>query len=406
METPDEDVIEINANEVTSIPQKKTKQHKRKRGMANDDFIPSDYEEIVELDETHLNRKKRKAKVVDEEELIVTSEYHDGSPKGSREIITPGVDLEDGIIKTTQNTIRDRLRRNNLVDEGHTFLLNVKQLYKPTEGQEKYQIRKPHQLHIQNLKALIRHNPYAHVVDYLVLVDPMEVPTKDAFDRSKCFEYKYYVIGGNHSAEARRELMQEYPNNPLFETVRCVIYVGLTDGEAKLLAWDHNTDNEYRMSMTFIQRVRFIHNEFSVICGGDRSNVDAKFRKECCMEIGFPIDEESVKVKNRKGSDAFRVVDSYFQLGFKTGQIWDLVDEIFNLWENIGIKNQKVRKYKPLIGSTSKTGPEIKNLPDDMTITPWRTMQGVKDEKLVIAILSRVRSGELSMEEMCDEFKK
>jgi hypothetical protein len=41
-----------------------------------------------------------------------------------------------------------------------------------------------------------------------------------------------------------------------------------------------------------------------------------------------------------------------------------------------------------------------------MTITPWRTIQGVKDEKLIIAILSRVRSGELSMEEMCDEFKK
>jgi hypothetical protein len=155
--------------------------------MANDDFIRSDYEEIVELNETHLNRKKRKAKVVDEEESIVTFEYHDGSPRDSREIITPGVDIEYGIIKTTQYTIQDRLRRNNLVDEGHTFMLNVKQLYKPTKGQEKYQIREPHQFHIQNLKALIRHNPYAHVVDYLVLVDPMEVPTKDTFDRSKCF---------------------------------------------------------------------------------------------------------------------------------------------------------------------------------------------------------------------------
>ena len=67
METPDEDVANINANEVTSIPQKNTKQHKHKRGMANDDFICSDYEEIVELDETHLNCKKRKSKVVDEE---------------------------------------------------------------------------------------------------------------------------------------------------------------------------------------------------------------------------------------------------------------------------------------------------------------------------------------------------
>jgi len=125
--------------------------------------------------------------------------------------------------------------------------------------------------------------------------------------------------------------MQKYPNNPLFEIVKCVIYFGLTDGKANLLAWDHNKYNEHNISMNFIQRVRFIHNELSIICGGDRSNVDAKFRKVCCMEIGFPNDEESVKVKYRKGSDAFRVVDRYFQLGFKTGNIWDLVDEIFNL---------------------------------------------------------------------------
>ena len=65
MKTPDEDVTQINANEVTFIPQKKTKKHKQKRGMANDDFIPSDYEENVELDETHLNSKMRKEKVVD-----------------------------------------------------------------------------------------------------------------------------------------------------------------------------------------------------------------------------------------------------------------------------------------------------------------------------------------------------
>jgi hypothetical protein len=67
------------------------------------------------------------------------------------------------------------------------------------------------------------------VVYYLVLVDPMEVPRREEFDRSKCFDYKYYVIGGNHSADARRELMQEYSNNSLFEIAKCIIYVGLTD---------------------------------------------------------------------------------------------------------------------------------------------------------------------------------
>ena len=62
--------------------------------------------------------------------------------------------------------------------------------------------------------------------------------------------------------------MEEYPNNPRFETMKCIIYAGLSDIEAKLVAWDHNSDNEYRMSMTFIQRVRFIHSEFEEKCGG------------------------------------------------------------------------------------------------------------------------------------------
>jgi hypothetical protein len=37
------------------------------------------------------------------------------------------------------------------------------------------------------------------------------------------------------------------------------------------------------------------------------------------MEIRFPLDDENTKEKNCKGSDIFRAVDSYFQLGFRTG---------------------------------------------------------------------------------------
>ena len=51
------------------------------------------------------------------------------------------------------------------------------------------------------------------------------------------------------------------------------------------------------MYMNFIQRVRFIHNEFSEICRGERSNVDVKFQKQCCMEIGFSLDNENTKEK-------------------------------------------------------------------------------------------------------------
>ena len=101
-------------------------------------------------------------------------------------------------------------------------------------------------MHVHNLKILMRYNPYVDVVDYGLLVDPIQVPNKETFDKSKCFEYKYYVPRGNHSIESQRKLMEEYPNNPRFETMKCIIYAGLTDKEANLLAWDHNLDNEYR----------------------------------------------------------------------------------------------------------------------------------------------------------------
>ena len=90
--------------------------------------------------------------------------------------------------------------------------------------------------------------------------------------------------------------------------------------EEKLLEWDHNTDTDYRISMTFIEMVIFNHNEFEQICGGDISKVDPYFRKQCCMEIGFPIKEDDVKQKGLKGSDAFIVVDNDFNLHLECGQ--------------------------------------------------------------------------------------
>jgi hypothetical protein len=131
-ETPNEDFVQIDPNEVITPSRKKNKQDKHKRAMVDDESIPIDYEEIIDLDETHLNHKRKKTNVDNVQEAIVSSKYYSESSKGSREIITPCVDLKDGIMKTTQNSIQNRMRTTNLVDDGHTFQLNVKQLYKPT----------------------------------------------------------------------------------------------------------------------------------------------------------------------------------------------------------------------------------------------------------------------------------
>ena len=148
--------------------------------------------------------------------------------------------------------------------------------------------------------------------------------------------------------------LQEFPKKTHFSNSQMHHLCWFNICGRKNFAWDHNTDNEYRMSMTFIQRVIFIHNEFKQTCGGDRSKVDADFWKQCCMEIGFPIKDENVKYKGFKGSDAlrtvnnyfmltFRTVDNYFMLAIRMRPIWDLINEIFNMWENIDIKSQNVK---------------------------------------------------------------
>lgn len=151
--------------------------------------------------------------------------------------------------------------------------------------------------------------------------------------------------------------------------MKCIIYAGLTEIESKLLAWDHNANNEYRMKMIFIQRVRFIHNEFIEKCGGDKTQFSVTFRKECLMETDYQIDEKKAK-DGKLNTNFFRRTDNIFQLAFRTRDVWDLIDEIFYRWENISIKNQKVRKSKPIICTNSKAGPKMKQLPEDMTITP------------------------------------
>ena len=40
----------------------------------------------------------------------------------------------------------------------------------------------------------------------------------------------------------------------------------------------------------------------------------------------------------------------------------------------------------------------IEEAADDMKLTPWRSMQGIKDEQLLVSVLSRVVAKELSLD--------
>ena len=98
-----------------------------------------------------LSNKTRKSNIGEPVKVVSSSEEQIESSYGSREIITPGAELEDGIIKTKKNAIWQELRKNKLILGGQTFELNVNQFYGPDEGKSQYQIRKAHDLHVHNL---------------------------------------------------------------------------------------------------------------------------------------------------------------------------------------------------------------------------------------------------------------
>ena len=54
-------------------------------------------------------------------------------------------------------------------------------------------------------------NPHAIVVPFIVMVDPYECSLLGDFDVRIHDQYNYFVIGGSHLAEARREFVKEHP---------------------------------------------------------------------------------------------------------------------------------------------------------------------------------------------------
>ena len=352
---------------------------------------------------TQSRPKKRKVTKMSESEDSSSTEEEDNRS-------TPGAELASGVLSSDQNKIRREIMQKKLVRKGQVFNLPITNIHRPPmdakTGRRTLEIREPHKLHVQNLKKKMKINPHATVVPFIVMVDPNDCASIQDFDVRKHDQYNYFVIGGSHSAEARRQLVREHPTTYFFKYAECKIYVGLTTEEAKLLAWDHNNDNDYRQKMSSIERIRFFHHEY--LDAKDRTGgtkLNPVLRRQCLHEVGIVVDD-NVK------SDGLRKYESWFQLAFRDGDVWDLQDQIFSMWESKEIKGQRQKKSRidPQLELKSTAAKKIdltiEEAADDMKLSHWRAMQGIKDEQLLISVLSRVVGKEISLEEMVTEFNK
>ena len=100
-----------------------------------------------------------------------------------------------------------------------------------------------------------------------------------------------------------------------------------------MLACDHNNDNDYRQKMSSIERIRFFHHEYLDYEQKFGVKLHPGLRRQCLHEVGIVVDD-NVK------SDGLGKYELWFQLAFRDGEVWDLQDQIFLMWESKEVKGQ------------------------------------------------------------------
>ncbi|MCO5600319.1 hypothetical protein L7F22_054429 [Adiantum nelumboides] len=280
--------------------------------------------------------------------------------------------------------MRERVKQNNMVDLLPIFLpISVieRPPVDPHTGKRSLEVCAVIEQHVHNLKFKMKIKPNVIVLPLLVLVDRQQCPTKNSWVKVNVESYTYWVFGDTHSLIAKQELAAEYEYVDTYKMAMCWVYAGLTDEEAKVLALDHNIDLDFHLEMFFIQKIRFFHNEWvDTIKRGGRG--------------------ASPKPNTKQ-------YDNYFQLAFQDGEVWDLREEIFKLYEQGKLKGQKLSKtHASLKGKGVSKEDSPKTIPEDMKITPWRQLQGIREKSLIIAILSRVKGGSISLEQMGEDFER
>ena len=193
-------------------------------------------------------------------------------------------------------------------------------------------------------------------------------------------------------------------SDPVFQVRWCKVYAGLTHEEANLLAWDHHNDNDYRQKMSCIERIRFFHHEYLDALQKYGPRLHPNLRRQCLLEVNIVVNESM-------RSKGLRKYDSWFQLAFRSGEVWELQDRIFSMWERKEVKGQRSKKVKldsqvEMKSKSRKSDFIIEELPEDMKLLPWWSLQGIKDERLLVFVLLWVAAKEFSLDEMVTEFHK
>ncbi|XP_064388703.1 uncharacterized protein LOC135336778 [Halichondria panicea] len=134
-----------------------------------------------------------------------------------------------------------------------TFDLLLNTLVKPHEA--KRCVRPVDTSFVKALAARFEEDPSSPGIPPIAALC-VSVPSKEAFDTKRKDGYRYEVLGGQHSALARKE----NPENMALQRVLAEVYIGLTDDESLHLASRHNVNGHFVHKMThrdYVEACRF-----------------------------------------------------------------------------------------------------------------------------------------------------
>jgi hypothetical protein len=214
-------------------------------------------------------------------------------------------------------------------------------------------------------------------------------------------KYGLVTLAGNHQREAYYIKRNQYPNELAYKKKNIVVYVNLKDEDALLVAAQHNTDNDVRHSMTNMDMCRFIHEQF-ISDGADRTKGKLKVFKDKIARI-FGWSDSKVKA-----------MDNWFQVGFKTGALWNTIMELFakfkqtpeQFMHKFGIQQEKSKQTSKKRKTAEKAVgmKKPKKLPEwrDLNVTIFYKLQGLPDNEQ-LRLLTKVTDGTLTIPQMIAE---
>ena len=124
-------------------------------------------------------------------------------------------------------------------------------------------IRPVDQMFLQALVKKFEKDPSAPGVPPVAVLCT-SVNKREEFSNKRKDAYRYEVLGGQHTALARREVCKKHPDDMLLQRILSEVYVGLRDDEALRLASRHNINGHFVHKMThrdYVSRVyKILHN--------------------------------------------------------------------------------------------------------------------------------------------------